>query len=100
MAEGMSQQEAIEAARAMTGQDEPETLLLPLRELPLIRLALKTHGQWRMVPVGLGGAVPVALDLVAVDVAARWLGITPDARLFDGLSIMEREALKLKRAER
>lgn len=91
---GLDRSDAVAMAKAMLGADET-SLELPRSEYPLIRLVLASAGQWRIAPQGLGGARPVSLDLVAVDVAARWLGITPDARLFEGLSIIEREALKL-----
>lgn len=77
--------------------EERETLILPESDRPLIRLALASSGQWRMAGIGLGATKPVSLDLTAVDTAARWLGITPSARLLDGLAILEREALKLMR---
>lgn len=99
MAEGgLSRPDAVKTARAMMGVEE-DAIVLPMSERPLIRLVLASAGQWRMGPAGLGGMRPIAIDLVAADVAARWLGITPDARLFDGLAIIEREALKLMRTD-
>lgn len=99
MAEGgLTRQQAVTTARRMMGLED-QVITLPSAERPLIRLVLASAGQWRMGPAGLGGMRPIALDLVAVDVAARWLGITPDARLFDGLAIIEREALKQMRTE-
>lgn len=100
MAEGMDRPTAQVMARQMVGQDEPEKILLPKSERPLIRLLGAIHNRWQRAPAGLAGLVPVAFDLAAADVAARWLGIEPDARLLDGLSIIEREALKLMRTER
>lgn len=101
MVEGMTRDQAMVAARQMAGLDEQaEGLRLPATDMPLIRLALACRRQWRVEVHGLGQSLPVALDLVAVDVAAKWLGITPDAHLLDGLSILEREALKLKWAQR
>lgn len=47
----------------------------------------------------MGPLQPVALDLVAVDVAARWLGITPDAALMRDLQIVEHEALGAMRTK-
>lgn len=67
---------------------------------PLIDIVLATMGQWRMGGGGLGGMRPVALDLVAVDVAARWLGIAPDAGLLRDLRMIEQEALIAMRSER
>lgn len=87
-------------ARQMAGEEEVGEILLPRADQPLIRLAVASHNRWQRAPVGLGGSVPVALDLPAVDVAARWLGIIPDARLMNGLTILEHEALKLMRTER
>lgn len=87
-------------ARKMVGENEVGEILLPLADQPLIRLALASHNRWQRAPAGLGASVPVAFDLPAVDIAARWLGIAPDARLMNGLTILEREALKLMRTER
>lgn len=87
-------------ARKMVGEQEAGEILLPASDRPLIRLALACHGRWQRTPVGLGQSIPTAFDLPAVDVAARWLGITPDAYLLAGLTILEREALKLMRSER
>lgn len=97
MAEGMDRREAPAAARRIMGLDTAD-LVLPASERPLIRLVLAVAGQWRMGGGGLAGMQPIGLDMTAVDVTARWLGIIPDARLFDGLAIIEREALKLMRA--
>ena len=91
----MSRNEALALANDNDGPDQP--IRLPARERPLIRLALATVGQWRIV-AGFGGAARVALDLTAVDVAARWLGIAPGPALFEGLAIIEREALRLEAA--
>lgn len=101
MAEGLTRKEAIASARNMLGEEaDGGALLLPAAEIPLIRLVSHASGQWRMGSAGMAGMRPIAFDLTALDVAARWLGITPDARLLSGLSIIEREALKLMRAER
>ncbi len=96
---GLDRKDAMAMARQMVGADET-TVELPSSERPLIRLILASAGQWRIAPQGLGGSRPVSLDLVAVDVAARWLGISPDAHLFNGLAIIEREALKLMKETR
>ena len=93
---GAEREEAVRIARKMLGSDE-RIIILPVSERDTIRLALASAGQWRMAPSGLGGARPIALDMTAVDVTARWLGIQPSAHLFDGLAIMEREALKSMR---
>lgn len=94
---GADRAEATRIARSMTGADDV-TIVLPVSERPTIQLALAVTGQWRMVPQGLGGSRPVALDMTAVDVTARWLGITPGPHLFEGLAIIEREALKTMRS--
>lgn len=96
---GVDRAAATAIAKAMLGEDD-RTIVLPSSERATIRLALATAGQWRIAPFGLGGSRPVALDLSAVDVAARWLGIQPSAHLFDGLAILEREALKSMRKPR
>lgn len=93
---GADRETARDIARQMTGADRAK-IRLPLSEHPTIRLALAVAGQWRMVPMGLGGARPVAFDMSAVDATARWLGISPSAYVLDGLALIEREALKLMR---
>lgn len=97
VAEGMTRAEALAQARTLAGQT-PGGVRLPASERPLVRLALATVGQWRMV-AGKKGVHRIAFDMTGVDVTARWLGITPDARLLDGLTIIEREALKLMRQD-
>lgn len=94
---GADRAEAARIARSMTGADDL-TIILPVSERPTIRLAIAVSGQWRLAPAGLGGSRPVALDMTAVDVTARWLGITPGPHLFEGLAIIEREALKTMRS--
>ena len=78
-----------------TGMLDGETgeIRLPMRERDTIRLALATVGKWR-VASGLRVRL-LGFDLSEIDVAARWMGITPDARLLDGIGIIERAALKL-----
>lgn len=103
IAEGMTRESARAAAAKMLREDDEdgdEQLCLPRSELPLIRLIMAVRHQWRLAGGGMAGSFPVAFDLPAVDVAARWLGLTPDARLMDGLSIIEAEALKLMRNQR
>lgn len=95
MAEGMSRTDAL-ALLKEDGADD--AIRLPARERPLIRLVLATVGQWRIV-AGLGGGGRVAFDMTAVDVVARWLGIQPSPQLFEGLSVIEREALRLQDAK-
>lgn len=93
---GTSRGEAVKIARAMMGADDDQ-IILPISEHNTIRLALATAGQWRTAPYGLGGSRPVALDFNAVDATARWLAIQPSPHLFEGLAIIEREALKAMR---
>lgn len=94
---GVDRTEAIRIAKSMVGADTVATITLPRSEHATIRLAIATTGQWRTVSFGMAGARPVALDMTAVDVTARWLGITPSPHLFEGLAIIEREALKVMR---
>lgn len=94
---GVDRAEASRIAGKMTGAGSA-SITLPVSERPTIRLALAVSGQWRLAPCGLGGSRPVALDMTAVDVTARWLGITPGPHLFEGLAIIEREALKIMRS--
>lgn len=81
-------------ATEMLGGDTAE-IRLPLRERDLIRLALATVGKWRTLAHWSGRIKLLGFDLSEIDVAARWMGITPDARLLDGIGIIERAALKL-----
>ena len=97
MAQGLDEASARTAASGLV--DEPGALTLPETMRPLIDLVLATLGQWRMAGGGMGPLRPVALDLGAVDVAARWLGITPDAGLLRDLRVIEHEALVLMRSE-
>lgn len=99
MADGMDRREAVASARQIMGIDA-DGLVLPETDRALIRLVLAVSGQWRMGGGGMGPMRPIAFDMVAVDVTARWLGITPGAHLLDGLGIIEREALKLMRTDR
>lgn len=87
-------------ARVMVGEEAEVEIVLPTSEYALIRLAIASNNRWLRASAGLGPSIPIGLDLPAVDVTARWLSITPDARLLDGLTIIEREALKLMRTER
>lgn len=96
---GATRKEAEVIARTMVGEADGGQIILPESERATIRLALAVSGQWRMAPLGLGGARPIAFDMTAVDVTARWLGISPGPRLFDGLAIIEREALRLMRTK-
>ncbi|WP_313352640.1 hypothetical protein [Paracoccus sp. (in: a-proteobacteria)] len=95
----MTRPEAVTMARKMVDGDEAGEIILPVSDHSLIRLAVACAQRWQRATVGFGRSIAVAFDLPAVDVAARWLGITPDARLLDGLTILEREALKLMRTE-
>ncbi|MBN7785134.1 hypothetical protein JYP51_09400 [Ponticoccus gilvus] len=92
---GADRTEARDMAVRMAGEEDPRGLVLPEHERDLVRLALATVGKWRTAPRGLGGARLLGFDLAEIDVAARWMGITPDARLLDGIGIIERAALKL-----
>ncbi|ANT39917.1 hypothetical protein RGUI_0844 [Rhodovulum sp. P5] len=90
---GADRDAATRMARAMQQDDAPAPLRLPASERPLIELALATVRCWIWV-AGLGGMHRVGLDLVQVEVVARWRGIVPDARLLDGLQIIERAVLR------
>lgn len=94
---GTSRAQAMAIAREMLGEDDAGPLVLPVSERDTIRLALQVSGQWRMMQTGLGGSRPVAIDRVAIDAAARWLHITPRPEIIEGLTIIEREALRLMR---
>lgn len=76
---------------------EISDLRLPARMRPFVDLLLSVAGQWRMAGGGMAAMRPVAFDLVAVDVAARWLGITRDAALMRDLQTVEHEALRAMR---
>lgn len=83
----------------LTDLGERPRLTLPASLRPVIQLALATVGQWRTASADLVGTVPVALDLTALDVAARWLGLTPSPDLFDDIRTIEAEALHLMRTK-
>lgn len=70
------------------------TVRLPATLRPVVQLAAVTAGQWRMIGGGMTGMRPAALDLVALDVAARWLGIDPSPSLLADMRAIEAEALK------
>lgn len=69
-------------------------LVLPRSLRDAINLALAMIGQWRMAGGGLAGMRPIAFDLSALDVAARWLGIAPSPGLFRQVAVIEAEGLK------
>ena len=67
-----------------------------------VRLFTAALGQWRTsLAVATTPAGPVfrtartALDMTAVDVVARWLGLTPSPDLLTDLRVMEVEALSI-----
>ncbi|TRD18348.1 DUF1799 domain-containing protein [Palleronia caenipelagi] len=87
-----------EEIAAMIAELHPDTPLeLPALFRPAITLITALSGQWRMAGGGLGPLRPVALDLTALDVAARWLGIAPSPRLLSEIRILEAEALRQMR---
>lgn len=90
--QGVPREHAVAIARGMLWIET--SLRLPALDRPLIELAAATAGRWQYVPT-LEGLKPVGFDLVAIDVVARWLGVTIDRWLHDGLRIIEAEALRL-----
>ncbi|MDO5648865.1 hypothetical protein [Paracoccus sp. (in: a-proteobacteria)] len=74
------------------------TVSLPAKLRPVIRLAMAMIGQWRLAGGGMMPARPVAFDLHALDVAARWLELTPSPKLLRQMQIIEAEALRLMEA--
>ncbi|KAA8606815.1 hypothetical protein [Salipiger aestuarii] len=91
---GAGRDEARIMATGMLG-GETDEIRLPVRERDTIRLALATVGKWRTLAHWSGRVKLLGFDLSEIDVAARWMGISPDARLLDGIGIIERAALKL-----
>lgn len=69
-----------------------EKMVLPADCEGALRLFDAVRGQWRTA--GMAG-VRHALDLTAVDIAARWLGIEPSPRLLADIGIMEGAALDM-----
>lgn len=60
---------------------------------PIVELWMRVQTQWRSSGFG-----PTGLDYGAVDVVMRRLRIDdPDGELFEGLQVMEIEALKVLR---
>lgn len=86
-------------AALVGGWSARDDVHLPAAMRPLIRLVLATVGQWRMAGGGMAPLRPVALDLTAVDVAGRWLGITPGPDMLADLQVIEAEALKAMEKE-
>ncbi|ALF02100.1 hypothetical protein [Salipiger abyssi] len=87
-----------EAARSVAGEMigvEDRTIRLPERERDTVRLALATIGKWRVATHWSGKIRLLGFDYGEIDVAARWMGIARDARLLDGIGIIERAALKV-----
>lgn len=77
----------------MVGIDQMRVVLPPDDE-PVVRLAIATVGKWRMA----GTATKLfrlGFDLQQIEVARDWMGIRKDARLLTGLTIIEREALRI-----
>lgn len=91
---GMTRAEALKSARASLDAGD-DTVRLPESERDVIRLALATVGKWRVAVNGIGKTRLLGFDLGEIDVAARWMGITPDARLLDGIGVIERTAMKV-----
>lgn len=81
---------AVLAAQIAPPQETDGPMIIPASLAPLIRLFAAVATQWRVA--GMAGE-PIGLDLVAVDVAARWLGLTPSPDLLDGIAVMEAAAL-------
>ncbi|MGB0912019.1 MAG: hypothetical protein ACPGSW_00440 [Phaeobacter italicus] len=90
----MSRRDAEVTAQDLTGDAESRILRLPEHERDLIRLALATVGKWR-VAATMGKPLLLGFDYGEIDVTARWLGITPDPRMQDGIAIIERAALQI-----
>lgn len=88
----------IEAAKAALAAEAPapEALLLPEALRSAVRLFCAALGQWRTA--GMSGVI-LGFDLAAVDVAARWLGLTPSPELLADLHAMEAEALAVLRSQ-
>lgn len=80
----------------MVPQDDA-TLTLPASLAPVIDLTILTRDQVRLVS-GFGGAAVIGFDFVAVDVAARWLGIVIDPAMARDLQVIHDEALTVMRA--
>lgn len=82
---------AIILARFGPPPPPPPPLELPAPLRPAVRLFFAVVGQWRTA--GMGSVV--GLDLCAVDVAARWLGLAQTPELLRDVQLMEREALAI-----
>lgn len=93
MAEGLSRPKAQELAR-QSEQGDRETLRLPAADRDVIRLALETIGKWRIAVGPMGDVRPIGIDFAALDVARDWMGIEKSPALLEGITIIERGALK------
>lgn len=82
-------------AQSLRGRGTPGGTVLPADMRDIVDLAVASAGQWRMAGGGFAPLRPVALDLAAVDAAARWLGLAPSRRLLADLRVIEEEALAI-----
>ncbi len=89
---GMSEEEAKEKLK-----DDAHTapLHLPSDLHPVIELAAHARGEWRFVPMGIGGFRAVSLDRQGVNTVAGWLDIKIDRQIAQDLQVIEDEALTL-----
>lgn len=71
-----------------------ERLALPAELEPVVRAFLIGATQWRWLGAGFG-AVPLGLDYAGVRAGCAMAGLRLKPEQFDGLQIMEAEALKL-----
>lgn len=71
-----------------------ERLALPAELEPVVRAFLIGATQWRWLGAGFG-AMPLGLDYAGVRAGCAMAGLRLKPEQFDGLQIMEVEALKL-----
>lgn len=94
----LSREDARRQAETLLGP-EAKVLRLPESDRSVIRLALATVGKWRVAVHFSGKVKLLGFDLGEIDVAARWMGLTPDPALLDGIGIIERAALRVLEAK-
>ena len=91
---GATRSDAQTMARQMLGS-EHQTIRLPESERDIVRLAVATAGKWRTLAHWSGRVKLLGFDMGEIDVTARWMGLTPDERLLQGIGVIERAALKV-----
>lgn len=84
--------EAAIAALSEAGH-QPATVEVWPQNWPMVRAFAEVMTQWRVVPVGTAGIIYVGLDYAGARAALALARIRPTPELWDGVRVMEREAM-------